>query len=194
MQRILVMGVSSGAGKSTFARRLGDAQGLPVYHLDAIFWKPGWIEASPEEFVSRQAAIAVQDSWIIEGNYTGDRYNDGFRLRAARADTLIYLEVPLAVCLFRVVKRWLTHLGQTRPDMGAGCPEKLDWEFLHFIITTYRQRRRAIHDRLQAFEASGPDKRAVWLRGRPAIADYLRALESSQIEKPMAGDAIGPLQ
>ena len=50
MQRIMVIGVSAGVGKSRFARRLGEATDLPVHHLDAYFWKPGWIEAEEKEF------------------------------------------------------------------------------------------------------------------------------------------------
>ncbi|MCL5115535.1 MAG: topology modulation protein [Firmicutes bacterium] len=173
MQRILVMGVSSGVGKSTFARRLGESLKLPVYHLDTLFWNPGWLESSPEEFRARQAALTIHDAWIIEGNYT-----QTYELRAERADTIIYLELPLALCIFRVVRRWLTNLGRTRPDMGEGCLEKLDWAFLSFIITTYHNRKRTMVKTLAQFEAKSPQNRAIHLRGRRAIKKYLQKIQA----------------
>lgn len=100
MNRIMVIGISPpGVGKSTFARRLGNILNLKVYHLDAYYWKPNWIEAPYEEFANAQKEIVKKSQWIIEGNY-----NKTFDIRAEHADTIIYLELPLRVCLYRVVK------------------------------------------------------------------------------------------
>src|SRR5690606_623154 len=121
----MVIGVSPGAGKSTFARKLGDTLNINVYHLDSIYWKSGWVESTLEEFEAKQREIVKRGKWIIEGNYSNT-----FHIRAAECDTVIYIEVPLYVCLFRVVKRWLTNIGKTRPDMAKGCKEKLDWAFI----------------------------------------------------------------
>ena len=173
MRRVLVMGVSSGAGKSTFARQLGAATRLPVYHLDALFWNPGWVESAPEDFLDRQREIVRQDAWIIEGNYT----SLGYDLRTARADTLIYLEVGLPLCVYRVYKRRLVYRHKTRPDMGPDCPEKVDWAFLRFILTTYHRRRQNTAARLQAFEAMGDGKRAIWLKGSRNIRAYLTSCD-----------------
>lgn len=161
MRRVLVMGVSSGAGKSTFARQLASETGLPLYHLDALFWKPGWVESSPEEFYEKQRAIVRSDAWIIEGNYT----SVGYDLRASRADTLIYLEVSLALSVYRVFKRRIMYRHKTRPDIAPGCPEKVDWAFLRFILTTYHRRQRVMAQRLSAFEALSPGNHVIWLQG-----------------------------
>lgn len=177
MERVLVMGVSSGAGKSTYARHLGALTGLPVYHLDALFWKPGWKESTPEEFYWRQEEVVRQHAWIMEGNYT----SVGYDLRAARADTLIYLDVGLSLCVYRIYKRRITYRKQSRVDMGPGCPEKVDWAFLRFVLTTYHRHRRNMAARLQAFEALGEQRQAIWLKGPARIAEHLRQLkEDSQ--------------
>ncbi|NMP23637.1 topology modulation protein [Sulfobacillus harzensis] len=184
MQRILVMGVSSGAGKSTFARRLSLRTGLPVYHLDAIFWQPGWVELSRDEFYQRQAAIAAQDAWIIEGNYT----SVGYEMRLARADAIIYLEVSLVRCLYRIYKRRIQYRNTTRPDMGPGCPEKVDWAFLRFILTTYHRRRKEIAARLAAFQSINPANQVIWLRGSRQIESFWENFPAGED----AGDSMLP--
>lgn len=83
MERIMVIGVSAGVGKSTFARRLGDHLNIEVYHLDTFYWKPGWVEAPLEEFISAQKKVLSHDKWIMEGNYS-----HSFNLRSELADTI----------------------------------------------------------------------------------------------------------
>ncbi|HET7628675.1 MAG TPA: topology modulation protein [Bacillales bacterium] len=165
MKKIMVVGVSAGAGKSTFARRLGKTLDLPVIHLDTLYWKPGWIEAAPQAFAAAVQAAADQPEWIIEGNYSST-----FAIRLARADAVIYLERPLALCLYRVLKRWYTNKGKTRPDMGAGCEERMEWAFLKFIVTTYRRRKRTMR---RLLEEQKNDKIVVRLTSENAIEQFL---------------------
>lgn len=145
MKRILVIGVSAGVGKSTFAKRLGQVLGLKVHHLDTLYWKPGWVETPLEEFRAAQEEIVKNKEWIIEGNYSST-----FDLRMSTADTIIYLELPLRICLYRVVKRRIQNHGKTRSDMTKGCPEKLDWPFIKFIVTTYKARKSKMAERFQS--------------------------------------------
>ncbi|WP_404469443.1 topology modulation protein [Sutcliffiella horikoshii] len=173
MQRIMVIGVSAGAGKSTFAARLGKALDINVFHLDAFFWKQGWVEASMEEFTqSQQEIIKNHSSWIVEGNYTAT-----FDIRAEKADTIIYLELPLRVCLYRVIKRWPTNLGNRRPDLGGECTERMEWAFLKFIIATYRARKKAMKKRLDFYQE---DKLVVRLKGKRAIEYFIREIERAK--------------
>lgn len=127
MQRIAVIGCA-GSGKSTFSRKLGERLGMPVTHLDSLFWRPGWTEAPKDEWRDLVTELAAGDEWLIDGNYGGT-----LDLRIERADTVIYLDAPRRMCLWRVVKRWATHRGKPRPDMGADCPERLDPKFLKWI-------------------------------------------------------------
>ncbi|MEH7121948.1 topology modulation protein [Bacillus sp. JJ1503] len=166
MKRIMVIGVSSGVGKSTFARKLGEVLDINVYHLDAFFWKPNWVQASIEEFSEAQQEIVNQDQWIIEGNYTPT-----FGVRTERADTIIYLELPLHICLYRVLKRWIKNIGRTRPDMGKGCKEKIDWDFIKFILTTYSPRKKKMVERIQEFQARD-SKTVIMLKNKQEIKSF----------------------
>ena len=128
MRRVVVLGCS-GAGKSTFARRLGAKLSAPVVHLDALFWRPGWVEPSNEDFRAKVAAVVCGDAWVTDGNYVGRTYD----LRLPRADTVIFIDQPRWLCLARVFRRWLFAFGRTRPDMAEGCFENMTWDFFLWV-------------------------------------------------------------
>jgi adenylate kinase family enzyme len=129
-QRVVIIG-SSGAGKSTFARRLGAVTGLPVTHIDQLFWQPGWVQTPKPLYLERLAAVVAQDRWIIEGVNTST-----LDLRLPRTDLLVWLERSRFACLWRVARRIASSYGSIRPDMAPGCPEQLpDLEFLTYMWT-----------------------------------------------------------
>ncbi|WP_165996508.1 topology modulation protein [Bacillus sp. Cs-700] len=173
MNRIMVMGASAGAGKSTFAKKLGEILDYEVYHLDALFWKPGWVEASLDEFRTSQEKIALTSRWIIEGNYS-----NSYDIRVAQADTIIYIDAPRLLCLYRVLKRWITHLGKTRSDMGKGCNEKMEWSFLTFIWTTYYPRKEKMKKRFEEIQQTSPEKTIIVLQNKAEIAIFLQELQT----------------
>ena len=175
MNRVMVIGVSAGAGKSTFARRLGKLTGIEVEHLDRHYWKPGWIEASTEEFSAAQREIVERDQWIIEGNYTST-----IDIREPHADTVIYLELPMRVCLYRVVKRRIQYHGKTREDLTPGCPEKIDWAFIKFIVTTYGRRKKKMAERLQRYANEG--KTVHYLKSAAQIEGFLSTFQGGKGE------------
>lgn len=125
--KILVIG-SSGAGKSTFSRRLGAASGIEVIHLDRLYFSPNWVEMPKYRWKEKVAEILQADSWIIDGNYSGT-----METRIAASDTVIYLELPRLVCVFRILKRGVVYFGKTRPDMAKGCNERFDWDFVKWV-------------------------------------------------------------
>ncbi|GIP18104.1 topology modulation protein [Paenibacillus montaniterrae] len=129
MKRIMIIG-SGGAGKSTLAKQLGEALQLPVHHLDAYFWKPGWTPTPDEEWDSVQENLVLEEQWIIDGNY--GRTLD---IRMNRADVIILLDFPRWITVYRVIKRRIMYHGKTRPDLNEGCPESLDFEFLKWVWT-----------------------------------------------------------
>ena len=96
MDRILVMG-SPGSGKSTFARRLSDITGIPVVSLDALFWKPGWVESDRDEFRERVTDATRQPRWIMDGNYSSHLVE----LRRDASDTVIWFDLPRSTCSSR---------------------------------------------------------------------------------------------
>jgi adenylate kinase family enzyme len=164
MRRVVVIG-SGGAGKSTFAMRLGEATGLPVHHLDALYWHPGWVPTPDAEWDAKIAELAAGPAWIMDGNYgrTMDQ-------RLAACDTAVFLDLPRTTCLARVLRRWLRYRGRARPDMSAGCPEQLTLEFVRWVWRYPRDRRPAV---LRCLAALGPDKRVVHLRSRREAERFL---------------------
>ncbi|TAA72619.1 P-loop NTPase family protein [Planococcus salinarum] len=169
MKKDVVAGVSAGAGKSTFAKNLGNRLDIPVYHLDAHYWKAGWVERDPQEFREKQQRLVAEDTWIIEGNYASS-----MEIRLREADTFIYLELPLRVCIYRVLKRWIQNCGKTRPDMAEGCREKMDKEFLKFIVTTYAARKQAMRQRAIDFQASGENRKSIILQSQKQIDGFFQ--------------------
>jgi adenylate kinase family enzyme len=166
MQRIMIVG-SAGSGKSTLARRLGEQLDLPVVHLDTLYWRPGWVEP-PQDVWREQVREAVQaDAWVMDGNYSAT-----FDLRFERADTAIFLDIPRRVCLYRVLKRSITHRGRVRSDCAPGCPERLEWFFLKWVWSFPAQRRPAMIQRLENAPAS---VNVVHLRNDREIEGFLKA-------------------
>ena len=126
MQRVLVLG-SSGSGKSTFARKLGEITGLPVVHLDQLFWEPGWVQAPKPVYLERLHQALAQD----RGSSTATIHRRSTCAAARRPDHPVG---SLAPCVPRAGRmRIAMSYGQVRPDMAPGCPEKIDWEFLKYV-------------------------------------------------------------
>ena len=166
MERILIIGCG-GAGKSTLARQLGEKTGLPVVHLDSIFWLPDWAEMDRDTFDNRIREEMAKEKWILDGNY-----NRTLPERIARCDTIIYLDFPRIVCLCGIFKRLLTNLGKTRPDMGKGCKEKIDWQFVCWVWN-YNKNKRERNYRLLN-EATHAE--TIVLKNRRAVKKFLNSL------------------
>lgn len=108
MNRIMVVG-NAGAGKSTFARRLGGKLALPVIHLDSYFWQPGWQTPEPQAWRQQLTELTASPAWVMDGNY----FNT-FDIRMPRADVLVWLDHPRGTCVRRVLMRTIMGYGRTR--------------------------------------------------------------------------------
>lgn len=96
--RVAVLG-SPGSGKSTFCHGLA-AAGIPVFHLDDLYWRAGWRRPRPEEWRRTVAGVASGDRWIVDGNHL-----DTVPERLARAEIVVLLDLPVLVCAWQVVRR-----------------------------------------------------------------------------------------
>ena len=164
MKRILVIG-AGGAGKSTFARQLGEILGLAVVHLDALYWKPGWVESPRDEWASTVEGVLEREAWIIDGNYSGT-----LERRLEACDAVVFLDLPRTICLWRVLKRAARHHNTTRPDMADGCPEHLNLKFLMWVWN-YPKRTRPRIVKLLGEERN--TTKTIWLRTPAEIDRFL---------------------
>lgn len=166
MNRIIVLGCS-GSGKSTLVRALAKQTGIPAFHLDQMYWQPGWTP-HPDLSVFRETVdrVVSGERWILDGGF----YDAAGPLRFARADCIVIFDLPTRICLYRVLKRWWTFRGETRPDLAPGCPETFDPAFLWYIMT-YRSRQTPKGDALIAQHFKG---RIVRIRSEAERVAFMR--------------------
>lgn len=168
--KITILGFS-GAGKSTLAAALGRRYGLPVLHLDRVQFAPGWAERAQP---AQQADVAAfldansETGWVIDGNYTNLCYDR----RLAESDRILILAFGRWACLRRVMERTRRYRGKTRPDMREGCTEKLDAEFVRWVLWDGRTKERRA--RFTAVTAAWPAKAEV-LRSQRDLDRLYRA-------------------
>lgn len=162
MKRVLVIG-SPGAGKSTFSIQLAAKTGLPLVHLDDVYWKPGWVRPAKAEWVHLVEQLTAADAWILDGNYTST-----LKQRAALADEVIVLRYSRLLCLYRAVTRALFNRRPDRKDLGR---EPLNSEFLSFIWGFPKLAQQQL-ELLRTF----PHLSVVELRSDASARRYLHAL------------------
>ena len=107
MKKAIIIGCP-GAGKTTFAEKLRDRTGLPLFYLDAIWHKPDRTHISREEYDARLEEIFAQDAWIIDGNYSRT-----VERRIAECDTVFLFDLPVEDRLEGAISR----LGKARNDL-----------------------------------------------------------------------------
>ena len=167
MRRIVVVGCS-GSGKTTLARRLGDKLGLPVIHLDVLYWRPGWKESDTESFRARVAEAIAANGWVVDGSFSGLAMD----ISVARADHFVAIERPRWLCLWRVLWRSAFQRSSQRPDLPEGCPEQFDWKF---VCETWRYNIARV-PRIEAERLKhAPSLRVVRLHSNREIARFVEA-------------------
>ena len=163
MKRIMVIGCS-GSGKSTLSRKLGEKLNIPVVHLDRLWWNPGWVESSREEFDAKLAEELSKEKWIIDGNFSRT-----LPRRLQRCDAVIYLDFNRFVCLWGMFQRVIGNYGRVRPDMGDGCPERFDPEFIKWIWGFNKNNRKQTYRLLNEVTHT----RVIILKNRRAVNRFL---------------------
>jgi adenylate kinase family enzyme len=162
---------AGGAGKSTLARELAALTGLPLIHLDVLFWRPGWVETPKDEWHRIHADLLAGERWIIDGNYGGE-----MEPRIAAADTVLFLDLPRLVCVWGAIRRQWQWRHGGRPDAAPGLRERIDLAFLWWIFRYPERSKPAVLRRLAALPATTAVHR---LRSRRAIRDYLAGVEAA---------------
>jgi adenylate kinase family enzyme len=154
MERVLVFG-RGGAGKSTMARHLAGTTGLPLVELDREFWNDALDVMPLDEWRARQRVLAAPDRWIMDGDLGS--YDD-VAPRMARTDTVVIVDLPLAVCAWRAWRR-----GRERRD---------------FWVWTLHWRRRNLPSIHESIGHDAPTATVVTLRTRRAVRAWLTSAQA----------------
>ena len=157
-----------GAGKSTVSHLLAARLDLPLVHMDQLNWQPGWVDAGNDRLRGLLAVEVGKERWLIEGNY-----GSTLPMRLARADTIVFLDYPLPLCLWRLMKRIVGSYGRTRPDMAEGCPERFDAQFLLYALAWNRAPRQRTEQSLR-----GHEHKVIRLKSPRALAEWLATVKS----------------
>jgi adenylate kinase family enzyme len=167
MEKIVIIG-SPGAGKSRLARELGSVFNIRVYHLDRIFWLPGWKEKPRDTRIDILQDIVREKQWVIDGTYLNTS-----ELHLETADTIIFLGISPLVCHWRIIKRHQEYDGRSRRDIPMGSKDKLTFFLILKVLVFPFQSRRKLHQKLRNYNS----KQIIWLRSSKEVDDFLAQLE-----------------
>jgi len=170
MKQISVIGCP-GAGKSTFSRELAKITGLPLVHLDMMYHDQSHQYATDKESWRARVLIeAEKKQWIIDGNYKST-----FDIRLPESDTIIYLDYPTYLSIWRAIKRRVQFRKLGRADMPATWKEQLRWDFFVFILKF----NYSIAPRIRQLLKSYSDKDVVILRSPHQAEKYLNNIHQT---------------
>ena len=158
MKKVIVIGCP-GSGKSTVSRALHNKTGIPLYHLDMMYWNADKTTVEKSVFLERLSAVLEKDEWIIDGNYGAT-----MELRMAASDTVIFLDYPLNDCLNGIKERF----GKPRSDMPWIETEE-DSEFIEFIKNYNEQQKPKVLELLKKYS----DKNIIILESREQADAFL---------------------
>lgn len=160
MKKVIIIGCP-GAGKSTFARKLKDRTGLPLFYLDMIWHKADGTNISRDEFDEKLKGIMEKEQWILDGNYIRT-----LEMRLKECDTVFLLDYPLELCLEGAASR----IGKESPDM-LWVEAEFDQEFRQFIVDFPKDSLPKIYELLKKYEK---EKELHIFRKREDAEEYLR--------------------
>ena len=174
MRRISVVG-SSGSGKTTFARQLATKLQIPHVELDGLFWNADWTHADDETFRARVDAATATDAWVADGNYARTR-----DIVLSRADTVVWLDLPLGTCLGRILRR-TARRARTREELWSGNRES--WRrhlsrdsLVWWLVSSYRRKRREYEARFLGPKPEFPHLDVLRFRSAADAGAWLDAL------------------
>lgn len=163
VRRVAVVGCG-GAGKTTLSLELGRLLGLPALHIDGFYWR-GIHELPSEDWPKVHRELVSRDRWIIDGMKLGVLPE-----RLARADTVVFLDLPRRSCLWGVLRRRIELRGRLRPEVGVHDPISLP--FLRWVWSFGRRERPRILSLLEDCPC-----RVVILRSHRDASRYVASLD-----------------
>ena len=160
MKKVIIIGCP-GSGKSTFGRRLREISGLPLYHLDMMYWNADKTTVPREVFMARLENAMKEPRWIIDGNY-----ESSMKMRLEQCDTVFFLDFDTDICLSGIEAR----KGKQRSDMPWTETDDTDDVFLEFVEKYNTRNRPAVYELLRSFSS----KNIIIFRTREESEVYLQ--------------------
>lgn len=187
MKRVVVIG-TSGSGKTTLARRLARLLGAPHVELDALHWQPNWQEAPHEIFLARVEAATAEPRWVVDGNYT----SRASHIVWPRADTVVWLNYPWHIVLWRILLRTARRL-VLNEECCNGNHESWRRAFsrdsiILWALQSYWRQQREFPQRLQA--AAHADLRQLRFASPRAAAQWLAEVEGRTEFPPLSHESL----
>jgi adenylate kinase family enzyme len=167
MRRIAIVGATA-VGKSTLAERLGRLLDLPTYHLDSLFWRPGWVPTPEHEWEQLLRRLVAGDRWIIDGGFT-----TSMRMRFEGADTIIFVDLPRRVSFASVFRRRLLHAARPAPGIPQGCRPMFNLRLLRWIWTFPDDHRPVI---MQALSDYAEGRNVIHVTSRAQLRRFVSSL------------------
>ena len=170
MKKVAVVTSASGSGGTAVGRQLAERLGVPFHELDALFWKPGWVESTGEELRAAVEPIVATDAWVVDGSYQSKIG----QLVLGNADVVVWLDLPMRTWLPRLLRRTIRR-ARTREELWEGSYDSYRNAFLSrnslllFTLRHFRARRRTYPERFAAY-------RVVRLRSQREIDAFLRSV------------------
>jgi len=163
MEKVIIIGCP-GSGKSTFGRELKRITGLPLYHLDMMYWNEDRTTVSKEIFIERLQEAMSNSKWIIDGNYGGS-----MEMRIKECDTVFFLDYATELCIQGIESR----KGQPRSDMPWIENDNTDNDFISFINNYNSESRPKVLDLMKKYAS----KNIIVFHSREESEEYLSSLK-----------------
>lgn len=168
--KIAIFG-SSGTGKTTLARKIGNKLHLPTLHLDSVYWKKDWNNISKDEFDKYMKKYLIKNkSWVIDGNYSNNRH---FEYRLRLADIIIFLDFGRDVSLQGIHERAQEYKHQVRTDMAEGCVEGIDQVFLQYVAFYHKFRSKRLKAIIEQYKFK---KQVLIFKNRTELYNWYNSL------------------
>lgn len=146
VKKVAVIGICA-SGKSVFGRELAERAGLPLFHMDNLYWRGKW-EAVPErEYLEKEKELIKKDEWIIEG-YVDEKESERLKV----ADLVLYLDYSGIRVFWRTIRRWWKHRHVARPELHEQAVDSISLRDLW--VALFRRERPGIEAALREVDQS----------------------------------------
>lgn len=164
-KKVIVIG-NNGSGKSYFSKKLAEITGLPLIHLDLLYWGENWTHPPREEWVHIQKDLVAKESWIIDGMYIRT-----FEIRYSAADVVFLLDIDKNLCLESVKQREL----EKRADFPSFLDKNQEqFDILINGLLEFEEKRKP---QILEMQNKYPNKNLIVFKTRKEIDDYLKSIE-----------------